>query len=244
MTTRTPAAGKLLALYERWEGASPARRALALLAAAGDLPPDEVAALPVGRRDDALLRLRERLFGPRVVSTATCPACRERAELDFDLADVRVAEPAPAEHLHLEVDGFSLVARLPTGGDLAEAAEAPGVETARRTLLARCVVGASESGEPRAAADLPDAVVRALGAALAAADPQAEVRLALACPACAHEWEALFDIASFLWSEVAAWAERTLREVHALALAYGWREADVLALTPWRRRRYLELVGA
>src|SRR5688572_15304413 len=115
---RTPAAGELLALYERWEGESPARRALALLAAASDRPRDELAELPVGRRDAELLRLRERLFGPRVVSTAACPACGERVELDFDVGGVRVPEPAPALSLSLRVEGFALVARLPTGGDL------------------------------------------------------------------------------------------------------------------------------
>ena len=36
----------------------------------------------------------------------------------------------------------------------------------------------------------------------------------------------------------------TLAEVHALAAAYGWTEAEVLALSAARRRAYLELVGA
>ena len=240
---RTPAPEELLALYERWEGASPARRALALLAAASDRPPDELAEWPVGRRDAELLRLRERLFGARVVSTAVCPACGERAELDFLAGDVRAEDPPAGEPLSLEVEGFAVTARLPTGADLAAAAEAGGVAQARLALLERCVLRADEGGEARAAAELPESVVLALGEGLAAADPQAEVRLALVCPACGHGWEALFDIASFLWSEVAAWGERTLREVHVLAQAYGWREGDVLALTPWRRRRYLEMAG-
>jgi hypothetical protein len=33
-----------------------------------------------------------------------------------------------------------------------------------------------------------------------------------------------------------------VREVHLLASAYGWRESDILAMTPWRRQLYLELV--
>jgi hypothetical protein len=32
-----------------------------------------------------------------------------------------------------------------------------------------------------------------------------------------------------------------LYDVHALASAYGWREADVLAMSPMRRQVYLEL---
>ena len=39
-----------------------------------------------------------------------------------------------------------------------------------------------------------------------------------------------------------AWAVRLLGEVHELASAYGWREHDVLALSPWRRQAYLQMV--
>jgi hypothetical protein len=66
----------------------------------------------------------------------------------------------------------------------------------------------------------------------------------MSCPACQHEWLAMFDILSFFWTEIEAWAYRTLRQVHTLASAYGWREADVLAISAWRRQRYLEMVGA
>jgi hypothetical protein len=66
----------------------------------------------------------------------------------------------------------------------------------------------------------------------------------LTCPQCAHQWQAPLDIVSFLWSEVHAWAIRLLREIHELASAYGWSEAEILALSPWRRRAYLELVNA
>ena len=90
---------------------------------------------------------------------------------------------------------------------------------------------------------LPAAVLQAVAAAMAAADPQGDVELALRCPACGHVWPAAFDIGSFFWAEVDAWARVLLSEIHTLASAYGWREADVLALSPWRRRCYLELIG-
>jgi hypothetical protein len=75
-----------------------------------------------------------------------------------------------------------------------------------------------------------------------ASDPVARIELALTCPSCDQVWSSLFDIASFLWTEVDAWARRTLRDVHTLARAYGWRESEVLALGPRRRQAYLELV--
>ncbi len=77
--------------------------------------------------------------------------------------------------------------------------------------------------------------------ALAELDPAADLRFDLVCPACGHGWEPLFDVAAFLWAAVERWALLTLRDVHQLALAYGWRESDVLALSPLRRQLYLEM---
>ncbi|MGH9908466.1 MAG: phage baseplate protein, partial [Pyrinomonadaceae bacterium] len=74
-------------------------------------------------------------------------------------------------------------------------------------------------------------------------DPQADVRLALVCPDCSHRWETIFDIVSLVFNEISAWASRILRQVHLLSLAYGWREIDILSLSPLRRQAYLELLG-
>jgi hypothetical protein len=78
---------------------------------------------------------------------------------------------------------------------------------------------------------------------LAAADPQADIEMALHCPGCAATWRQGFDIVSFLWAEIDAWARRTLYDVHRLAAAYGWREGDILAMSAPRRQAYLDLVG-
>jgi hypothetical protein len=53
----------------------------------------------------------------------------------------------------------------------------------------------------------------------------------------------LFDIATFFWAEVSAHARRLIRDVHALARAYGWREVEILSMSGWRRERYLEQLG-
>ena len=63
------------------------------------------------------------------------------------------------------------------------------------------------------------------------------------CPACGHDASITFDVVSYLWNEIDEWAKRVLVEVHVLAAAYGWSERDVLALSPRRRRLYLEMQG-
>jgi hypothetical protein len=74
-------------------------------------------------------------------------------------------------------------------------------------------------------------------------DPQAEVLLNVECPDCNYNWQVVFDIVSFFWAEIASQAKRLLHEVHILALAYGWREADILSLSATRRQFYLEMVS-
>ena len=76
------------------------------------------------------------------------------------------------------------------------------------------------------------------------ADPQAEIILVFSCQGCARRWEMLFDIAHFFWNEIAAEARRLLREIDALARAYGWSEREILSLSARRRQSYLELVAA
>jgi hypothetical protein len=117
----------------------------------------------------------------------------------------------------------------------AVASETGDATAARRTLAARLVD--RPDGAPPASPDVEAAVQEAL----AGADP--DLLIEVRCPACDHAWEARLDVADFLWIEVVAGARRVADEVAGLAAAYGWREADVLALSPWRRRLYLDLAA-
>lgn len=235
MAVRTPTDAELLDAWERAAAEPPPARALRLLAACTQASDDELRALPVGRRDALLLELRVRLFGPQIESLAECPACHEQLELAFPAHAIRAEAEPPDDPLQVSFGAYTVTARLPTAGDLLALHAANGA--ARELLLERCVL-AVEGGP---AEPLPDEVVGALAQHMAAADPQADVQIALSCPACGAAWSAPFDIVSFLWRELDAWARRTLREVHTLARAYGWREPDVLALSPRRRRAYIEL---
>ena len=134
--------------------------------------------------------------------------------------------------------------RVPDSGAVAAAAAHHDLGQARLTLVERCVVRAEREGRPVPARSLPEEVLSALSAALMELDPQADVRLAMCCPACEHRWSALFDVADFLWRAVDDRARTLLAVVAALAAAFGWREAEILALPEARRLAYLELAGA
>jgi len=236
-----PTAFELLGVWERERHSPPLHRSLALLAATcPEAYPEQLAALSIGARDGLLLTLREQLFGPRLRCVASCPRCADQLEFAFDATDIR-ADLAPDTPLALEADGYALRFRLPSSLDLAAVAGEP---SARARLIERCLLGAERGGAAVTVADLPAEITAEVAAAMGRADPQADVQLAMSCPACGEHWPARFDIASYLWEELEGWARRTLIEVHILAAAYHWREQEILALSPWRRTYYLELVQA
>jgi len=247
---RALSASELLRIWERGARQTAARRALLLLAAAlPKTPLAELALVSVGRRDAYLLTLREWMFGARIEGVVECPRCREPLELMFDVAEIRAGgetESAAATHL-LQIDAYEVRFRPPNSTDLEAIAACQSIDDARERLLARCALEIRHGKKKKPAGNgtnkLPPKVIDALVEKMAQIDPQANVRLSLTCPDCRNAWSAAFDIASYLWSEIDDWAERVLREVHLLASAYGWREADILEMSAERRSRYLEMLG-
>jgi hypothetical protein len=234
---------RLLAVWEQGAELTPAARAWLLLRAHDpELSESALTRLSVGDADRRLLAMRSSAFGDRFDAVSRCPACDEPIELEFGAEDFPPVSDTQAaeEGRRLSSGGVRVEYRLPTLGDLAAAARASDPQAARATVVERCITRVTRNGGRRA--DLSAEVVSAVGQALEAADPMAGSRLELRCPACDHAWAIAFDVGAYLWAELDAWAERMLREVHLLARAYGWREADILALSSRRRRAYLELV--
>ncbi|MCX6046908.1 MAG: phage baseplate protein, partial [Chloroflexi bacterium] len=204
-----------------------------------------LATLSIGQRDGYLLDLYEAVFGARLASQARCPACQHQVEFNFTLSDIRVAAPVDRlneQPLRVTGAGYTLNFRLINSLDLALIIQHDPAE-ARRKLVEQCLLSASHNGEAVSAGSLPDEAITLLATQLARHDPQADIELALVCPSCEQGWPLLFDIVPFLWAKIDAQARRLLREVHALARVYGWREPDILALSPVRRQFYLEMVS-
>jgi len=242
---RTLSADVLLRLWDEGGRSSPAERPLVLAAAEDDADPSDLAAQPLGRTTARLLRLRAAAVGPALAATVACPDCAQTVEFTLDtgallaLEDKAVDDPPPLLH-----GGYEVVWRSPTQGDLAALAGHPGVEDAETMLLDRCVLRLSREHDAAslAAAELPGPVREALARAMADADPLADVLVDLGCPECGTEFTASLDVGVFVWAEIDARARRLLLDVDALARAYGWSEAAVLALSEARRAAYLRIV--
>jgi hypothetical protein len=239
-------AAHIVQIWELGQGKHPLDQALTCLAfALPDQPLDSLANLSIGRRNGYLLTLRELTFGPTLDSVATCPSCQETLEFALQGGDIRTGDPSVplVEPVACEIDGLRLKFRLPNSLDLAATVGLKDADGARRRMLERCVLAASQGEQAIAVTDLPDPVLAQVEQAIAAADPQADITLDLTCPACGHSWQVLFDIGDFLWAEITAYAQRLLLDTHQLARAYGWAEADILAMSNQRRQYYLELVS-
>ena len=239
---------ELLLAWDRGRDRSSTERVLLLLAAAcPDEDADALAALPIGCRDARLLALRQWTFGERFTGLTRCPTCAERIELRFNAADVRAGAPTGSDRedeLAVEAAGYRVRFRLPDSRDVDALHGSADAVAARRDLLGRCLLGAVREGKAYPVKRLPASVLAAVVQRMGEMDPHADVHTTVTCPACAHRWQATFDIVSFFWTEIETWATRMLYDVHVLASAYAWSEAEILALSPGRRQLYLEMVGA
>ena len=240
-----PGANEILALWEAGREHSAACRALALLEVASpERTPDQLARLPLGQRDALLLAARQRTFGEELVAVTECPACSEKVEVGLSCARLIGDNGCVEFDDGLTIDGYELQLQLPSGADLIAIESCEDIDAAAATLTARCIRSALRDGEPVAPANLPPHVIAAVAERVAAGDPGAETVFALSCPACEEQWSAELDVADFFWKEVRTNALRLLDDVHLLASAYGWTEAQVLALPAARREWYLERVQA
>jgi hypothetical protein len=192
---------------------------------------DELRALSVGDRHALLLALIAVTYNPALEWVVTCPVCESRLDAGVDawaIARDTGTEPESA-------GGLPPGVRLPNGADLEALAELDGADfgTGRRMLLERCVDAADSLNE--------DAVAH-IEARMALEDPLADIELLLNCSDCGTALPADLDPVAELAARLPS-GRRLMEDVHALALAYGWTEPEVLALPAPRRGGYLALVA-
>lgn len=208
-----------MALFDRADAAPVAQRRLAL--AAAFLPNTaEPASLGVGDAERLFWLAKRAHFGPKAPAQFPCDGCDE---------PIGFAVP----------EGFDLPAQIGPTAQVVHNGQT--YQIACPTLSDLGVTGLA-SLAPDAPWD--DPVFRAKAAeALDAADPAMDVIFDVACVACGTENPRAFDAAAFLWADLDAFAAGVFAEVAILARAFGWSEAETLALSPARRARYIGLVA-
>ena len=239
---RTLSATELLDIWERGELQHPLDKALTLLAATcPERKGAELMHLSIGQRDALLLTLRQLTFGPQMEAYAECPACGAELEFTINIEEIlRGYTSRDGGERSADLEGFVIRYRLPDSVDLAECINSGSIED--KALLKCCVLKVTHHNKWVAFEELPETATSALAARIAELDPLSEVNIVLNCAECGHHFTMLLDILTFFWSELGEKVKHLLQQVHVLSRYYGWREVDILAMSPWRRQYYLDEV--
>jgi hypothetical protein len=196
-----------------------------------------------GDREYLLVRLAAALRGRQQWLSASCRGCGELLDLSLDLGELPMSEAgAGYPRCALEVDGRTLVVRVPLGEDVVASGAARTLDerVAARALLLRCVVAID--GQPPTETQLEGlstAALERIDVALDELCPAIASRLETVCPDCGAARELELDPLELLGQEP---DDALFEEVHALAMAYHWTEGQILGLPRDRRRLYLGLV--
>jgi hypothetical protein len=244
VTDRSLAAPDILNVWEWGRARHHVDRALLLLGAAyPELGADTLETLSIAERDRLLLRVRVDTIGEGIAAAAHCAHCGTELEFSFHAGTLLGGAPPEAQDvLSGEVDGIRYRVRRPHSRDLAAIASLPDVEEAAARLFALCLIEAGDGdGGMLSAQEVPAEAIERIAESIAGEDPAADVTFDVHCPCCGASSTVLFDIATFLWSEIETSAQRLLGEVAELARAFGWRERDILAMSPARRSAYLAM---
>jgi hypothetical protein len=209
------------------------------------LAPGDVANATVADRDRLVAGLYTHAFGDRIESHRDCAACGRAFEVNFSLSDLlqsldeKARETArrylPAAEGFYDL-GSGISFRLPTVADeraLRGLAGAPAERTSG-ALIERCV-----RREDGAAGDVP---IGAVEAAMDAVAPLLSLELPVRCALCGHAQEIDFDLLEFLLAALARERPLLVREIHALATAYGWSFGEIVGLSREQRRAQVDVI--
>jgi hypothetical protein len=240
----SPTAHEVLAVWERARKQSPDDRALTMLSyLAPQKSLTQLAHVPLGERDGALLELRRGMFGPVLSGYAPCPVCDEKLEFSFEPPRFQVPEEVDGTATHELVDGqYRIRYRAPNTADLQTVTASGYAGDVKHALLSQCALNVDRQGDTILPKEVPADLLERLEERLSKENAASDLRLDLVCANCGRSWEAPIDVATFLWAEWDTLARQLLRDTGTLARAFGWREADILAMSACRRQFYLDMV--
>jgi len=201
---------------------------------------DEVWQWTLARRLQALLAVVVATSGRHLPLQLHCSqtACRDFIELEVDLLQfVTAAADGPLVfRLSPETE---IGARLPTGDDQCYWLQHEPAEVAPELLAQRLVTHVNG----QAVTDdwtLPASWLDPMSSQLERHDPLMDLRLTTRCPSCETDLAVQPDLEATLLEVLAGEQQSLLDQIHCLASVYHWSEAEIVALSPGRRRYYLD----
>jgi len=211
------------------------------------MPELDAAELPnmtIGERDKLLLQLRGEMFGSRFDARVPCEQCGEKMEVAFDVADIMVEDDCEKKEREVELGNHTVRYRVLAIKDLDVLSSLNDGRKIEECLFSRCLLEIRRNGSVVDESDLSASEKDTIIHHIAQADPQSEVLIKLECPYCQTSSEVVFDIVSYVHTEINHYAQRLLLDVHYLSASYGWREKDILAMSAHRRQAYIDVITA
>lgn len=203
--------------------------------------PDTVAGLCVADRQVLMRRLAVLLGRGESWLTFRCGVCGERFDFAVSHGDLPVKEAGegyPFAYVGTSIGHCRF--RVPTGTDQEAVAAVEDEADAVRALVTRCFAGFSDGDGGEAGPErFTDQDVERIEAALEAVAPEAATVVQSVCPDCGAVQ--LIEVDPYTALSVQP-LEELYQEIHLIASAYHWSEAEILALPLGRRRRYLQLI--
>jgi hypothetical protein len=236
----------ILNIWEQGFSRHPIDRALTIiLYSYPDITFEEITKFNILKRDICLLDIYKKNFGSLLRCFSTCPSCKENLEFEIASEDILSKQNEIKEKylINFTVNDININLRLPNSLDLASVALYENAVMSRNELIKRCVTEARNENKAFSRSEITQEIIDAVSEYMDGYEHNGEIDFELKCNACGHEWQMPFDILVFLWKEISSHAKRLLYEIHAIASAYGWREEDILSMSPARRRFYLEMVS-
>ncbi|MEM7357544.1 MAG: hypothetical protein AAF431_00390 [Pseudomonadota bacterium] len=206
-----------------------------------DVKPGQAKSLPISERDKLLAAVFIDLFGSDIENTVDCQQCAEQFELNFSLAAVqqnlaqteaegvkkfgdRLNRNGSAHYVYTLDDGREIEFRLPTGEDeisfLHQLSHSSVAEPNAVNLLTQCVLSDLHAGDE----EFVESVLEHIA-------PNLDIELDAECPECAHAHKFMFNLQDYLLRKLHNDRPGLQREIHALAINYGWSLEQILSLT-------------
>lgn len=178
-------------------------------------------------------------FGEQVEATVSCRDCGEPFEVSFSLRNLLAKVEAGARQnvVGPNEDGIYTLSdgrrfRLPTVSDQQSVL---GLETdaGASALIERCMIAGDPMDNPQLLQEAMDEV-----------GPVLDLDLDAVCPRCDASESVRFDIQTYLLRMLAYERRFLVREIHLIAVAYGWGYGEVLSLAREDRRAFVSLIQA
>ena len=211
------------------------------------IPPEFFPCLEVSKRTEALLMLTALSSTPLVEIPLRCAsaACREAMEVELSVEELRDLQRAAEEERRLAaaIGGERILFRRPTGLDQAawRRTRYPDEASATRAIAESLVVEEFRATFRRLTAH-DRAWAEGLNRVMQDSDPLVDFRMQVTCPFCGAQAGYTVNLVETVIRRLRGIQQHLAATVHRLALRYHWSEAEIFAVAPWRRERYLALL--